>query len=229
MELGSQNWKAVIQEGARAFQVDVTVGQAAQFAAHAAELSAWNRKINLTAIKDPLEIAVKHFLDTIAVSRHIPGGSRLLDIGSGGGFPGIVLKVVDPHLSVTLIDALRKRVTFLRHVIRTLGLEGIEARHIRAEDLAGEPVGARGFDIVICRALCALDEFVSMALPLRKKGGRIIAMKGVPDEGELASVESLMAADGNRHGAGRDTLRVIRYCLPFLNARRTLICIGPDP
>ena len=95
----------------------------------------------------------------------------VLDIGSGGGFPGIPLKIMDPSLSVTLIDGVRKKASFLGYVIRTLGLSGIEARHIRAEALATLPGMARGFDVIVCRALTALADFIRMARPLLDAGG----------------------------------------------------------
>ena len=138
MNIGAQAWKNTIVEGARELGIAVSAAQADQFAAHALILKAWNRKINLTAIHAPMDMAVKHFLDSIIPSRHIRPGSRLLDVGSGAGFPGIPLKVMLPSLDVTLVDATRKKVSFLSHVIQALHLSRISAIHSRLEDLQQE-------------------------------------------------------------------------------------------
>ena len=109
MQIGSKKWKNVIYDGAKDLEIQMDQGKIDQFAIHAVELSKWTRKINLTAISDPLEIAVKHFLDSIAPARYIPPDTSLLDVGSGGGFPGIPLKIMIPSLSVTLIVTFKSR------------------------------------------------------------------------------------------------------------------------
>ena len=158
MDIGSQAWKDTIVEGAEQLGIDVQAGQADQFAAHALILKEWNQKINLTAIDSPMDMAVKHFLDSIISSRYIKPGSRLLDVGSGAGFPGIPLKVMIPSLDVILVDATRKKVSFLNHVIRRLHLSHITAIHSRIEDLQQEWEGR--FDVIVCRAFSSLDDFV---------------------------------------------------------------------
>jgi len=188
MNPGVTKWQRLIVSGADVMGIDVQPEHTRQFAVHARELETWNRKINLTAITDPVAVAVKHFLDALAPAPLIPPGAFLLDIGSGAGFPGIPLKVLIPSLSVMLIDASRKKVNFQRHVIRTLGLKDIEARHIRAEDMGRMADFVHGFDVIVSRALTALDTFVSMATPLLKKGGLLIALKGRVDPAETAPV-----------------------------------------
>ena len=136
MKIGSKEWQNIIYEGAENLGVRIDWLEIEKFSIHAIELSKWNQKINLTAITDPMEVAVKHFLDAIAPIPDIPPNGSLLDIGSGGGFPGIPLKICLPSVSVTMIDASRKKVNFLKHMIRTLELENIYAFHIRAEDFA---------------------------------------------------------------------------------------------
>lgn len=138
----SPEWAEYLDRGARTMGLPLKEQQIAAFAVHARELMSWNRFASLTAIRDPLEIAVKQFLDTIPLCPLLPDRSRVLDLGSGGGFPGIPLKILRPDLNLTLIDASRKKVSFLRHVIRTLHLNCIGARQIRAEGLAGE-IGRR--------------------------------------------------------------------------------------
>lgn len=228
MEVGSQAWIDLIRNGAAEMGIPVSPGQAEAFAQHARALLAWNRKTNLTAITSPEEVAVKHFLDAIAPSRHIPSGAELLDIGSGGGFPGIPLKIMDPSLSVTLIDSVRKKTSFLNFVIRTLGLSGIEARHVRAEALATRAGMARRFDAVVCRALTALADFLRMARPLVKPGGLLIAMKGEISGEEAAEAEAAALTGGG------STIDMVSYTLPVLRLGRRLYLLrpsgdGPEP
>ena len=189
MEIGSKEWSDLLIEGATAFDINLNPDHTRQFALHAAELVNWNRKVNLTAITKPVEVAVKHFLDSLTAARFIPPESTLLDIGSGGGFPGLPLKVIMPSLSVTLIDASRKKVNFLKHVIRTLQLKNIEALHIRAEKLAQNHQYRNRYQIVTSRALSSLNLFCSLAMPLLAEEGMMIALKGVACKDEAAELK----------------------------------------
>ncbi len=212
MKIGSNEWSGLIIDGARAFDLDLDRRHTELFAAHAEELLHWNNTINLTTLTDPFEVAVKHFVDSLAPAKKISPGAALLDIGSGGGFPGIPLKVVIPSLSVTLIDASRKKVNFLQHVIRTLKLEGIEALHIRAEDLAGDPAYLKHFEIITSRALTDLQSFIRQARPLLAVNGQMIALKGKMDQTEVESVRASILA-------------VETYMLPFTNSKRSIFQI----
>lgn len=233
MEIGSPSWQKIIREGADEMGVALTDTQHEQLARHAMELLRWNRKTNLTAITDPTEVAVKHVLDSLAPLPIIPPGARLLDIGSGGGFPGLVLKIASPHLSITLVDSVRKKVSFLNHVIRTLGLKDIQACHSRVEALAEISPYSHGFDVIVCRALCALEAFVSMALPLLAPAGTLIALKGREEEtkSEMAGILANCAqTSGNkmRGGDGNAQFRATSYRLPHLNIERTLVTLSGD-
>lgn len=219
MKIGSQAWLKLIEDGAAAMDIRVSPAQADLFARHAEALLAWNRTTNLTAITAPEDVAVKHFIDAAAPSPHIPAGSAVLDIGSGGGFPGIPLKIMAPSLSVTLIDSVRKKASFLKYVIRTLKLEGITVRHIRAEALAGQPDMARSFDVIVCRALTALADFIRMGRPLLKDGGIMIAMKGDISREEITAARALAAP---KDASEKISIETIHYTLPVLNLRRRL-------
>jgi 16S rRNA (guanine527-N7)-methyltransferase len=230
MEIGSPAWNRIVQDGGPKLGVNVADFELDQLAQHAAELVRWNRKTNLTAITTPEEIAVKHVLDSMAPLPRIPAAGTLLDIGSGGGFPGVVLKILRSDLPVTLIDASRKKVSFLSHVIRTLGLKEITALHTRAEALAAEPRYSHGFDVIVCRALCALDVFVAMALPLLTPDGLLIALKGRGEEteAEMAMVSSQCAKSIGANKASEESGLVMSsdiYQLPHLNIERTLVMI----
>ena len=214
--VGSAEWKSLIVEGAKTLGICLNPDTADQFAVYALELLKWNRKINLTAITDPLDVAVKHFLDSLVPSVVIPQGAALLDIGSGGGFPGIPLKILMPSLSVTLAEASLKKVNFQKHAIRSLNLRGIEAVHARAEDMPRDTEFAKTFDVIICRAFSALDLFAETALPLLAENGMIVAMKGKVSEKEIESAHLKI-------GKNRFELRVKTYMLPCLAAERAII------
>lgn len=229
MKIDSEAWKRYLIDGAAAMGIDLSDSQADSLSVHGTELLAWNRKMNLTAITAPTEVAVKHFLDSLAPVPVIPSGGKLLDIGSGGGFPGIPLKIAIPSLSVVLIDASRKKVSFLKYLIRTLRLTGIEARQIRSEELPAQcgPAGKDrdgAFDVVISRALTSLERFAGMGLPFLAENGIIVAMKGPADR-----------ADPETDGPGKtgfpDTeagiwLRQTRhYRLPRLGIERSLVIL----
>ncbi|MFC1812967.1 16S rRNA (guanine(527)-N(7))-methyltransferase RsmG [Thermodesulfobacteriota bacterium] len=236
IKIDSDKWKRFIRNGAEELDISIEPGQIDLFVVHAVELVKWNRKINLTAIADPLEIAVKHFLDSIAPAGLIPPDGTMLDVGSGGGFPGIPLKILFPSLTVTLIDASRKKINFLKHLIRTLKLEGIQALHVRAEDLADvnskipfgqDRVFENEFDVVICRALTSLDGFALMAFPLLNRGGFIIALKGKVGRAEMESVRfRLEKTPGVTGGEERQlSIDVKKYTLPYLGSERSIVVI----
>ena len=120
MEIGSREWQRLVIDGARKLGIEIDESVVAAFSVHAFELVKWNRKINLTSITQPREIAIKHFVDSLVPAPFIPENARLLDIGSGGGFPGIPLKILKPSLSVLLIDGVRKKANFLKQLLRAL-------------------------------------------------------------------------------------------------------------
>ena len=223
MKIGSSSWKEIIQAGAGSLSINVDAPQIDQFVLYADELMKWNRKINLTAITDAEALAIKHFLDSIAPLALIPLGASLLDIGSGAGFPGIPLKIVRPDLKVTLIDAVRKKVNFQKHVIRTLALENIGSHHIRAEQFSPETP----FDVVITRALSTLTKFVKLALPLLAKDGVMLSWKGMPAEAqaEVSVLQSDENRDPSLYGRDRLTVTLTTYRLSGITSDRTIVVI----
>ena len=218
MEIGSGEWQGFIIDSARKLGIEIDETVTALFSMYASELLTWNRKINLTAITNPKDIAAKHFVDSLAPAEFIPEGARLLDIGSGAGFPGIPLKILKPSTSALLIDAVRKKINFLKHALRILNLEGIEARRIRTEDLLKDPDNAFNFDVIISRALSDLSLFVKNALPLLAKQGVIIAMKGKIDSEELDAVREDVPG-------GSYSLEIEKDILPSLGDPRSLVII----
>lgn len=139
----------------------------------------WNQKINLTAIIEPKDILVKHFIDSLSIEKNInKENPRVLDIGTGAGFPGIPLKIAREDINIVLIDAVNKKINFLNEVIKELKLENIKTLHTRAEDLAAEQEYRESFDFVTSRAVSNLTTLSEYMLPFCKIGGYAICMKG---------------------------------------------------
>lgn len=164
----------------------------------AAELLRWNRARNLTAITDPGEVLEKHLCDSLTLLPWVEPGRRLLDLGSGAGFPGLPLKIACPGLEVVSIDAVAKKIAFQKHVVRQLHLDGFTPLHGRAEELARQDELALGFDLVTARALTSLPRFVALAAPFVRQGGRLIAMKGPEGLSEWQAARPELLADGWR-------------------------------
>ena len=155
-----------------------TERQLEQFTQYYELLEETNKVMNLTAITEPEEVAVKHMIDSLLAYEAGMDGKTLADVGTGAGFPGVPLKIYCPELKVTLIDSLGKRLKFLQKVIDTLGLKYIRCEHLRAED-AGKNIKHREkYDLVTARAVARLSVLAEYCLPLVKKGGQFIALKG---------------------------------------------------
>lgn len=154
-------------------------------------LKEWNEKINITAITDDVEIDIKHFLDSLTpiVTKLFDGNKKVIDIGTGGGFPGLPLKIFNNELKVTLLDSLNKRITFLNEVIKNLELKDTEAIHGRAEELGRTPKYREEYDICISRAVASLNTLSEYCMPFVKVGGYFISMKGPEVDEELKEAE----------------------------------------
>jgi 16S rRNA (guanine527-N7)-methyltransferase len=181
----SADLRDMLENGARKLGIDFGDRESDLFFTYLKELVEWNRKINLTAIRDAKGIVTRHFLDSLAVNGFLHGARSLLDIGSGAGFPGIPLKIVRPSLNVVLLDGVGKKVAFMRNVVRSLGLKGIKAVHGRVEDCSVITQYRGAFDVVVSRAFARLSDFLTVAAPYTKEGGLIIAVKGPKGGDEL--------------------------------------------
>lgn len=195
--------------------------RAAAFNRYAEMLRERNEKINLTAITEPEEVKVKHFLDSCSAAELLPGGASVLDIGSGAGFPGLPLKIVRPDLTVTLLDSVNKKVAFVNDVVAELKLSGVTAVHARIEDFPhkGE------YDAVVSRAVAELSTLAEYALPFVKIGGAFIAYKSEKAESEAEAAASAITLLGGR-------IREIREAFVAAGLTRKLIIIdkiAPTP
>ncbi len=148
----------------------------------------WNEKINLTAIVDPDEVLIKHFYDCLLFFKNVdvPNGAKVIDVGTGAGFPGMVLLIARPDIKLCLLDSLGKRINFLNTVLDELGLSA-ETIHARAEEGGGKPELREGFDIACARAVAALPTLSEYCLPYVKVGGTFAAMKGPSASDEITA------------------------------------------
>ncbi len=177
----------LLVDGARQLGINLSERQVEQFMRYKELLQEWNEKMNLTAITEDREVMTKHFLDCMTINKALDMNSQktVIDIGTGAGFPGLVIKIAFPHLKVTLVDALKKRLNFLEVVINELGLTEIECIHSRAEDLGKNKAYREGFDICASRAVANLAVLSEYTLPFVKVQGYLIALKGQKLDEEL--------------------------------------------
>ena len=186
-----------------------------------------NKVMNLTAITQPEQVARLHFLDSAAILAHTSlAGKSLIDVGTGAGFPGLVLKILEPSLRLTLADSLGKRVTWLEEVCARLGLEGVACIHARAEELSLEEPYRDGFDVATSRAVAAFPALCELCLPFVKVGGQFIAMKSVDSAAEVQAGEKAVKTLGGRLSAPVD------YPVPGAGVTHRLVVVdkvSPTP
>jgi len=208
-------------QAAAAYGISLSDRQLEQFEQYFVLLMNWNQKMNLTAITEPHEVAVKHMIDSLSVydAALFPVGLRLIDVGTGAGFPGIPLKILRPDLRLTLLDSLNKRVRFLETVVQELGLKDVVCLHARAEEAARQKIYREQFDMAVSRAVARLPVLAEYTLPFVKSGGIFAAMKGMKYQEE---------ADAATHAIrvlGGGAMRLAPVKLPGLEDVRAVIYI----
>ncbi|WP_144143819.1 16S rRNA (guanine(527)-N(7))-methyltransferase RsmG [Paraburkholderia sp. BCC1884] len=209
----------LLEEGVRELDLDLSDAQIGKLLDYVALLSKWNAVYNLTAIRDPRQMLIQHILDSLSIVPHLAplGPSSVLDVGSGGGLPGIVLAIVLPDWTVTTNDIVHKKTAFQAQAKAELGLANLSVVTGRVETLQpGAEVPAK-FDVIVSRAFAELTDFVTLARHLVARGGAIWAMKGVHPEGEI-----------ERLPEGAHVEQVIRLNVPSLDAERHLIKVSVD-
>lgn len=158
-----------------------------QFIKYMSLLKSWNEKVNLTAITDDLEIVKKHFIDSIKIFKFQPlkDAKKVIDVGTGGGFPGIPMKIIKPELEVVLLDSLKKRISVLESILNDIGINDVAAIHGRAEEFGVKTEFREKFDVVVSRAVANLAVLSEFCLPYAKIGGYFVALKGPSVDSEV--------------------------------------------
>lgn len=190
-----------------------------QFEDYMKLLLEWNEKINLTAITNEDDIILKHFVDSLTISKYIDKGRTIVDVGTGAGFPGVPIKIAREDVEVTLVDSLNKRILFLEDVINKLQLQGIKTLHYRAEEFGQNKKYREKFDIATSRAVANLSTLVEYLLPLVKIGGICICMKGSEVEEELEESKKAIQI------LGGEIETVEQFTLPESDIKRNIIII----
>lgn len=197
----------------------LTARQLRQFETYERELLEWNRRVNLTAITEVRAIQNQHFLDSLScwIAMKDSPGARVVDVGTGAGFPGLPLKILEPSLRLTLVEATGKKVAFCRHLVDRLELHGVQVIHARAEAVGQDPAHREGYDWSVARAVADLPVLLEYLLPLTRVGGQALAQKG-----EDAPSQAQAAAHA-LNLLGGELSRVIPVDLPGVVETRYLI------
>ncbi|TFE01439.1 16S rRNA (guanine(527)-N(7))-methyltransferase RsmG [Jeotgalibacillus salarius] len=195
--------------------------QLQQFSKYHEILVEWNEKMNLTAITDREEVYLKHFYDSITAAFYIDFSQpmSICDVGAGAGFPSIPLKICFPHLKVSIVDSLNKRITFLNHLADELKLENVHFFHDRAETFGQNPQHREQYDLVTARAVARLSVLSELCMPLVKMGGRFAAMKGAGAAEELSQGKKAITMLGGKETA------VHSFTLPEEESERSVIVV----
>ncbi len=196
--------------------------QLEQFFTYKELLIEWNKKMNLTAIEQEEDIITKHFIDSLSIATYIPDTAKVIDIGTGAGFPGIPLKILKKDLSITLLDSLNKRITFLEEVIRNLSLENIQAVHARAEELAHKEEYREQYDIAVSRAVAPMHTLLEYMLPYVKIGGKCICMKGPNLQEESKDLQNCLETLGGK------IEKIEEIVLPETEIKRNIMLIKKE-
>lgn len=181
----------------KSLNINLNEEHIAKFYNYMNKLLEWNEKINLTAITDENEIILKHFIDSLTIEKEIDKNSKIIDIGTGAGFPGIPIRIIRDDINITLLDSLNKRIIFLEEIIKQLKLNNIRAVHNRVEEFAKINNERESYDIAVSRAVAPLNVLLEYMLPLIKVGGKCICMKGSNIE-EVDNVDNALKILGGK-------------------------------
>lgn len=206
-------------EKAKKVNIEIDDKKEEQFYNYMKLLLEWNEKINLTAITEQNDIILKHFIDSITINKYIEQSNSIIDIGTGAGFPGIPLKIMNQNKKITLVDSLNKRINFLNEVCKEISLENIQCIHARAEELASDLEYRENYETVVSRAVARLNVLIEYMLPFVKKGGLCICMKGPNIDGELEEAKNAIKVLGGKFKS------VESFFLPDSDIERNVIII----
>lgn len=214
-----EEFKKSLFEKASKIDIELNEEQLDMFYLYMNLLLEWNEKINLTAITDPQEIIIKHFIDSLTISKYIKNKQNLIDVGTGAGFPGIPLKIVNEDIKITLLDSLNKRIYFLNEVIEKLNLKNIEAKHGRVEEFGKNKNYREKYDIATSRAVANLTTLSEYLIPLVNIGGEVISMKGQEINEEVSNAKNAIKILGGK------IENIDKFYLPDSDIKRNIIII----
>jgi 16S rRNA (guanine527-N7)-methyltransferase len=214
-----KNFDKLIFEGAKEFGVKLDDKMLQQLNTYKDTLMEWNKRVNLTAIEEDADIAIKHFIDSLTVIPYMRDEKiNLMDVGTGAGFPGIPVKIVFKNIRLTLLDSLEKRINFLNELINILEIKDVLTIHGRAEDFGQNPKYREKFDVCTARAVAGLPVLLEYCLPFIKTGGIFIAMKG-------SSLDEVELSQKALNVLGGEIDEIKELTLPFSDIKRNLIIV----
>ena len=217
-----ENFKEEFIQKLNLIEINLDNNQLEEFYKYMCLLIEWNEKMNLTAIIEPKEIILKHFIDSLTILNEIEDKNLVVDVGTGAGFPGIPLKIAKPNLKVVLLDSLNKRILFLNEVINKLELENIETIHARVEDIGKNIKYRENFEIVTSRAVANLAILSEYMIPLTKIGGKCICMKGSSIKDEINESQKAINLLGGK------VEKIDEFVLPSTDIKRNIIVIKKE-
>ena len=211
-----------IQENSKVLGFNFSVEQLEKFYKYMNLLIEWNEKMNLTAITEPNDIILKHFIDSITINKYIENNAKVVDVGTGAGFPGIPLSIIRTDLQITLVDSLNKRLIFLQEIKKELELKNIDIVHARAEEFGQNKKYRETFDIATSRAVANLSTLSEYLVPLVKIKGKCVCMKASDAEEEIKQAENAVNILGGK------IVKVEKFNLPNSDIGRTIIIINKE-
>ena len=211
--------KEHLKSGFEKLNIEVSEKQIDMLVRYSQLLVEWNEKINLTAITEEREIAIKHFLDCATCLNAVDLKGKVIDVGTGAGFPGLVLKILKPEIELCLLDSLNKRLLFLEAVINELGLENVTLVHARAEDGGRDKKLREKFDFSVSRAVANLSTLSEYCLPFLKDNGMFVAMKGPDAENEVND------AQGALKKLSSELVEIKKADIPFTDLKHCIVLI----
>ena len=214
-----EEFKMLLFQYAKKLEIVLSENYIKKFYEYMLLLLEWNEKINLTSITDEKDIVLKHFVDSITICKYIPKNAKLLDVGTGAGFPGIPVKIVRDDVEVVLLDSLNKRILFLDDVINKLNMKNIRAIHGRAEEFGRNKDFRQCFDVVTSRAVANMAVLSEYLIPFSKLGGKCVIMKGADFEEELNNSKKAIKVLGGKINS------VDEFVLPASDMKRTIVVV----
>lgn len=214
-----EEFKMLLFQYAKNLEIVLSENQVKKFYEYMLLLLEWNERINLTSITDEKNIVLKHFVDSITICKYIPKNAKLLDVGTGAGFPGIPAKIVRDDIEVVLLDSLNKRILFLDDVIDKLDMKNIQTVHGRAEEFGRNKDFRQSFDVVTSRAVANMAVLSEYLIPFSKLGGKCVIMKGSDFEEELNNSKKAIKVLGGKINS------VDEFVLPASDMKRTIVVV----